>query len=98
MRIDNLLSKSKPNATLDASSDQKLRKACKDFESILIHQLLTIMRQSVPKADLFGDRREEEFFNSMLDEEIAKQISQRNSLGIADILYSQLSKAQNKKG
>ncbi|MCL6518706.1 MAG: rod-binding protein [Armatimonadetes bacterium] len=96
MRVNNLpISKSNTSAVV--SNEQKLRKACKEFESVLIHQLLTIMRQSIPKTDLFGDRREEELFNSMLDEEIAKQISLTNPLGIADMLYTQLSKTHNNK-
>lgn len=96
MRINNLPI-SRSNTSAVTGDEQKLRKACKEFESILIHQLLTIMRQSIPKTDLFGDRREEELFNSMLDEEIAKQISLTNPLGIADMLYAQLSKTRNDK-
>ena len=71
--------------------DAKLRQACRDFESILTGYLLKSMRSTVQKTDLFGSEQKEEMFRDMLDDEIAKAASNQKSLGIAEMLYKQLS-------
>jgi len=75
--------------------DARLRKACREFESLLVAQMLSKMRSAVPKTDLFGSSEKEEFFQDMLDQEIAKQVSQTGTMGIGNLLYIQLS--QEKK-
>ena len=73
-------------------ADAKLRKACQEFEALLVAQMLSAMRETVPKSDLLGSRDKEEVFQSMLDQETAVQLSRTGSLKIADMLYTQLSK------
>jgi peptidoglycan hydrolase FlgJ len=75
----------------------RLRKACQDFESLLIGQMLKSMRETVPKNDVFGSREKEEIFQSMLDEQTAIEMSKTGALGLADMLYSQLSKLTGTK-
>ena len=70
--------------------DVKLRETCRDFESLLVQQMLSKMRASIPKSDFFGSKDKEEIFQSMLDEEYAKELSESGSLGLADMLYAQL--------
>lgn len=94
MRIDNL-SAMKPQARPEAE-DPKLRKACQDFEALLVQQMLSRMRASLPKNDLFGSKDEEEVFRGMLDEEYAKDISASGSLGLGDMLYAQFSAAKKR--
>jgi len=77
----------KPTAT---SPEQGLKMACREFESLFVQQLLTAMRKTVPKSDLFGDRREEEMYVSLFDQELAVKLSQQKGLGLADLLYDQL--------
>jgi len=77
--------------------DIKLRKVCREFESLLVAQMLTKMRSTVPKADLFGSSEKEEFFQDLLDQEIAKQVSQAGTMKIGDLLYIQLSKANKNR-
>lgn len=76
------------------SEDAALKRACREFESILLAQMLKKMRESVPKSDLFGSREKEEIFQSMLDEEVAKEIAHGGGLKLGDTLYAQL-RAQN---
>lgn len=72
--------------------DKKLKEAVKDFEAFFISQLLGQMRKTVPKTNLLGDGRKEEFFTSLLDEEIGKNISKGRGFGLAEMLYKQLSR------
>jgi flagellar protein FlgJ len=72
--------------------DAALRKACNDFESLLVGQVLKQMRQSIQKTELFGSREKEDMFQGMLDDEISKEMSTNHSIGIADVMYKQLSR------
>lgn len=55
------------------------------------------MKATVPKSSLFPKDSGTEFFESMLDEKLVENASKTNSLGLADLLYKQLSK-QMKSG
>jgi Rod binding domain-containing protein len=81
----------------DCEEDRKLRKACQDFEAIFLHKLISQMRKTVPKSNLFGSRREEETWLDLADAELSTNISQAKSLGIGDLLYIQLSKGQKNR-
>jgi flagellar protein FlgJ len=90
MRIENLLAADPAAKPKTNAEDVKLNKACKDFESLMVQQMLSKMRASIPKSDLFGSKDKEEIFQSMLDEEYAKGVAESGSLGLGDMLYAQL--------
>lgn len=71
--------------------NKKLKKACEDFEAVFISYLLKAMRKTVPKSGLWGMGREEEIFTEMRDEEFAKAMARRGALGVAGMLYRELS-------
>ncbi len=70
--------------------DTKLKKACKDFESLLTYQLLQSMRKTVEKGDLFHGGKDEEIYQSLFDMEISKKMSDFGPNSLAKILYDQL--------
>ena len=78
------------NAKGGKDEKQALRKACQEFESLFTEQLLAVMRKSVPKCDLLGDRKEEDLYMSLFDQELAVQLSQERGVGLADMLFEQL--------
>lgn len=94
MRIDSAAAKTALPLFEAQKNDAALRKACREFESLLTAQMLQKMRDSVHKSDLFGSREKEEIFQSMLDEEMAKHIAHTGALGLGDTIYAQL-KARN---
>lgn len=96
MRIDSIQIYQKPQQN-EKKEDAALKKACREFESVLVAQMLKNMRSSVQKSDLFGSSEKEEMFQGMLDDEIAKDISRTNSFGIAQTLYNQLSQIKTAK-
>jgi flagellar protein FlgJ len=71
---------------------RELRKTCREFESLLIAQMLKSMRATVPESDLFGSKEKEEIFRSMLDDETARQVAQTGAFKLGDIIYEQLSR------
>ena len=78
------------NAKGGKDEKQALRKACQEFESLFTEQLLAVMRKSVPKCDLLGDRKEEDLYMSLFDQELAVQLSKERGMGLADMLFEQL--------
>lgn len=68
---------------------EKLKTACKDFESIFSFQLMKEMRKTVQKGKFVHGGMAEEIFSDMLDQERSKGVA----LGIGDILFQQLSKS-----
>ncbi len=55
------------------------------------------MRRTVPQNPLFGGGQGEQLFTSMLDSEVAKSISQQRGIGLAPVLYRQLSAEDKQK-
>ncbi|MEQ8173743.1 MAG: rod-binding protein [Syntrophomonadaceae bacterium] len=79
-------------SALKSEDSKKLYQACQDLESVFVNTVMKTMRQSIQKGGLLGDSFAEETFQSMLDEEYSKQVSKTRTLGIADMLYKQLSR------
>lgn len=79
----------KQNNTLENS--ENLKKASKDFESLIISEMMKVFRESVPKDGLTSGGFGEEIFTSMLDGELSKKISERGSFGVSNIVEKQLS-------
>ena len=73
-----------------SAQDQRLKKACQDFESHFLAQMMKTMRQSLPEAGLFGDGPGEKYFTQLFDEEIATRVSRTKGVGIAEALYRDL--------
>jgi len=73
-----------------AKEEAKLQEACKQFEALFLNQLLAQMRQSMPKTDLFGEGRDQEMMDSMLDQERARAWSEADGIGLASLLYQQM--------
>ncbi|PKM76316.1 MAG: muramidase [Firmicutes bacterium HGW-Firmicutes-15] len=70
---------------------QKLMASCQELESVFLNKIMECMRATIPKSDLVEKSFATETFESMLDEEYSKQMSKTGSIGLADILYKQLS-------
>ena len=73
-------------------SHKEILSAAKDFEALLLNQMINEMWKSVPEDGLFGKSQEQEYFQEMLNTEIAKEISMGNGLGIQDMVIAELEK------
>ena len=81
----------------DASSkEQKLREACEGFEAIFLQQIWQQMRKTVPKGYLHS--KSQETYQSMFDVELAKKMASAGGIGLADMLYEQLSQQLENTG
>ncbi len=78
-------------SAINEKNNKKLYSACQELESVFLNKVLECMRQSVPKSELTGHSFATDTFESMLYTEYARSMSKIGSLGIADMLYRQLS-------
>lgn len=81
-----------------SAENEKLEGACKDFEAILLNQLLTAMRKTIPEGGLFEKSYGEKIYQSMFDEEMTKQMAHGKGMGFAKLLYQQLSSKTDQTG
>ena len=75
----------------------KLKKACGDFESIFISQLLKEMRKSIPKSGLLDGGGQQDMYLSLFDEELSKSLAKRGGIGLGKILYQNIMKPSPNK-
>ncbi|MEG2172078.1 MAG: rod-binding protein [Desulfovibrionaceae bacterium] len=70
---------------------KKLREACEGFESVFIQKMWEQMRATVPKGGLLQGR-DEQYWQGMFDQELSKKMSSAGGIGLADMMYEQLSR------
>ena len=68
-----------------------LLNACQEFESLFVKQMLKAMNQTLAKDGMLDGGFAERVYEDMLLDEYSLKIAQTARLGIADMLYRQLS-------
>jgi len=69
----------------------KLKKACDDFESIFMNMMFKEMRATVQKAELTPSDSGRDVYEGMLDEELMNNASKSGGVGLSKMLFKQLS-------
>jgi peptidoglycan hydrolase FlgJ len=77
-------------AIQESPEDKKLRKACADFEAVLLNYMFQSMKKTVPGDTLFGGGLQKDIYDSMYLQEVSAKIAHDQSMGIGDALYRQL--------
>ncbi|MCG6141021.1 rod-binding protein [Leptospira mtsangambouensis] len=70
---------------------KKLYDASVEFESVFVKMMLKEMKNTIHKEKLIDGGYAEEIFEDMLYDEYAKNISQNESMGLAEEIYKQMS-------
>ena len=71
--------------------DKELKEACKGFEAMFLSMMYKEMRATVPEDKLFGESNGQKIFQDMRDSELMKKVSDSGGVGLADMMYRQLS-------
>lgn len=74
--------------------EKGLEKACADFESILIYQLLQTLRKTVPEGGYLSNKSSwGDTYTMMFDQKVAEDLAKRGGgIGLRKILLDQLDK------
>jgi flagellar protein FlgJ len=73
---------------------EALRRACQDFEAVMLQSMLKSMRSTVPDDGLLEKDNSRDIFDDLFDQEIATQIARTEGVGIGDMLFRQLQKLE----
>jgi Rod binding domain-containing protein len=79
-----------------AGQNNRAREAAKDFEALLVGEMLKSMWANVGSEGLLSGGREEEIYREMLNEALAKSMAESQSIGIADIISRELERLEPK--
>ena len=70
---------------------KKLREACEGFEAMFLSMMYKQMRATVPESGLLGKKSNAlEIFEDMRDTELMNAAAKSGGIGIADMMYKQL--------
>ncbi len=73
------------------ASKKEMEKVARDFESVFINKLFESMRKAIPKSGLL-DSSAMDMYQSMMDQEMAKELSKRKGMGMGEMVYNDLSR------
>lgn len=77
---------------------ESLKESSQEFEALFVMEMYKAMRKAVPEGGLFEKSNATEIFQGMLDQELAKETTKGNGMGIAQAMYDQMaSLIENKK-
>ncbi len=69
-----------------------LMKACNEMESLFVAKMFKTMRDNIEKTGWINGGFAEEVFSDMLYDEYAMKVSENSKLGLATMLYDELSR------
>ncbi len=73
-----------------------LKGACKEFEAVFIEQMIKGMRRTVMKSGLFDGGMQEEIYQDLFDQQVARAMAEGKGIGLWQKLYEGLSKAEGR--
>jgi len=80
------------NSAARNTEDEDLRKVSRELESVFVKLLLDTMDKTVPKQGIIGNSPAMETWKGLFYEKLAVKVSEQASIGLADMIYQQLSK------
>ncbi|MDQ7010920.1 MAG: rod-binding protein [Mariprofundaceae bacterium] len=76
------------------SRDRELWEVSLQFEALLLQQMMSSMRKTIPQSGLLPTGFASDMYNSMFDQLAAEAGSRRSSLGIAESIYRQMDQSR----
>jgi len=89
--LENSLRRLQNSATRN-TEDEDLKKVSRELESVFVKLLLDTMDKTVPKEGIIGNSPAMETWKGLFYEKLAVKVSEQGSIGLADMIYRQLSK------
>ena len=94
-----VLSNAQRSTALNQSpkTEKEIVKASTDFEALLLQEMLKSMWQAVPGGGLLSGSHEEEIYRDMLNQGVAEQMAETQSIGIKDIIAGEMRRSEAKR-
>ena len=97
-QMTDLLNLAETEKFKNTKEQKELKKACADFESVLLNHMFQAMKKTVGDGELFGDSFRRDMYDSLFFEKISQKIAETRGIGIGESLYRQLSAAIGDSG
>ncbi len=91
-REDQVIERAQRDSVQD---DEQIKKLASEFESLFLDIVMKSMRQSVMKSGLIDGGNAEDIYQSMLDAEYSKIMSQQGVSGLSKAIEKQLREKMN---
>jgi len=88
--LEQKLNRAKEQSRNAGQKSEEIKAAARQFEALFVNRLLKEMRKTIIKSNLLGEGFGGEIFRDMFDEKLAEEISERSTLGLADVIARQL--------
>lgn len=85
---------SKSSLKSNPKSSLELQKAAQDFEAVMLNMVIKAMWKTIPKSDLFEKNSATQIYEGIMHSSLAEEMSRNGGMGIAKVLYQQLSRGQ----
>lgn len=82
--------------TIHGRKEIMARKASKDFEAVMLSQSFNEMMKGVKGPKTAGASQTDEMWRSVLTDEIAKSVVSKGGIGIAEKVYKDIMKWENR--
>jgi Rod binding domain-containing protein len=82
----------------DLSETQKIQEVSRQFEAVLLRQILTEAQKPMLQSKGDADRSSDGFYRDLVIEQLAGQISRSNAMGVGAKLAQELSHQLGAKG
>jgi len=76
----------------NSDSPQELQKATENFEAILLNMVLKAMWKTIQKSDLFEKSNSTQIYEGLMLSSLSEEMARNGGMGMAKVLYQQLSK------
>lgn len=70
--------------------DPKIMEAAKMYEQVFLKQMVSAMRQAVPKSDLVNESMGERIYKDQMYDNYVEQWSNVGGVGLSDLIYDQI--------
>lgn len=90
----------KLNADYSNATDEELMNACKQFEAYFLEQVFKGMQKTVPESQFSNSSTASlvDYYKDNMIQELAKQSTDMNSIGLAQSMYEQMKRNYSMPG
>ncbi len=78
----------------EPKSPHELQKATQDFEAVLLNMVIKAMWKTIPESGLFEKNNATQIYEGLMHSSLSEEMAMNGGMGIAKVLYQQLSKEQ----
>jgi peptidoglycan hydrolase FlgJ len=93
--INNAKAESSKNSLKNGPKSQhEIQKAAQDFEAVMLNMVIKAMWKTIPKSDLFEKDNSTQIYEGLMHSSLSEEMARNGGMGIAKVLYQQLSREQ----